>query len=201
MEQSSEPTISPTDPAQQFRLLMQRVQEGDEAAAEELVEHYGTHIIRVVRRRLHPLLRSKFDSIDFVQSVWASFFALPSQQYQFDQPARLIQFLVTLAQNKVVDTVRERMDGRKHDVRRELSLDDSRMNLKDLLTAHQPTPEETASAQDEWDHLFQGRAPYVQRILTELQSNKTHRQVAEELGLNVRTIRRAFHKAEKMVDP
>ena len=57
-----------------FVALMRRVREGSEAAAWELVDKYGGHLRRAVRRVLNPMLRSKFDSLDFVQLVWDSFF-------------------------------------------------------------------------------------------------------------------------------
>jgi len=49
--------------------------EGSEDAAREFVATYGPPILRVVRRQMNKCLRSKYDSIDFEQSVWASFFA------------------------------------------------------------------------------------------------------------------------------
>src|SRR5947209_4816813 len=48
----------------EFKNLMRRVQEGSEDAARELLDRYGEHILRVVRRKLSRQLRSKFDSVD-----------------------------------------------------------------------------------------------------------------------------------------
>ena len=57
-----------------FPSLMQQISMGSEDAAWELVERYGELIRRAVRRVLNKKLRSKFDSLDFVQLVWSSFF-------------------------------------------------------------------------------------------------------------------------------
>lgn len=57
-----------------FRGLLNRIKEGDDTAAWELVEHYGEDIRNAVRRSLNRRLRPKFDSLDFVQLVWSSFF-------------------------------------------------------------------------------------------------------------------------------
>ena len=63
-----------TDMDDEFRSLIRRVRGGSEEAAWELVREYGEAIRRAVRRALHVSLRPKFDSLDFVQIVWKSFF-------------------------------------------------------------------------------------------------------------------------------
>src|SRR5262249_44175004 len=72
------PPVPPGEPrmdeeVQEFAALMQRLAGGSQEAARELYDRYGPHIRRVVRRRLIPALRPKFDSIDFEQDVWKSF--------------------------------------------------------------------------------------------------------------------------------
>ena len=64
-----------TDANDEFRALMQRLREGSDEAAWQLVEQYGEPIRRAVRRALSARLRPQFDSLDFVQLVWSSFFA------------------------------------------------------------------------------------------------------------------------------
>ena len=56
-----------------FAFLMEQLRLGDQDAAWTIIEIYGPHIKRVVRRDMHDKLRSKYDSADFVQAVWASF--------------------------------------------------------------------------------------------------------------------------------
>ena len=57
-----------------IRELLARIKNGDEEAARELLSRYESKVRLVVRRQLPRLLRSRFDSIDFLQSVWGSFF-------------------------------------------------------------------------------------------------------------------------------
>src|SRR5258708_5874829 len=89
-----------------FASLMRRVQEGDEDAAWELLDEYGPHIIRAVRRVLTDRMRSKVDSTDFAQSVWASFFANVATADRFDRPEALMAYLGRLARNKVIEEFR-----------------------------------------------------------------------------------------------
>ncbi|HMF35814.1 MAG TPA: ECF-type sigma factor, partial [Isosphaeraceae bacterium] len=57
-----------------IRELLARIKNGDEEAARELLNRYESKVRLVVRRQLPRLLRPRFDSIDFLQSVWGSFF-------------------------------------------------------------------------------------------------------------------------------
>src|SRR5262245_24000760 len=86
--------------ASEFRDLIRRIQGGERAAVDELLQRYGKHVLRAVRRKLHPRIRSKFDSLDFVQDVWASFFIQEAHRCNFDRPEALIQFLENMARNK-----------------------------------------------------------------------------------------------------
>jgi RNA polymerase sigma-70 factor (ECF subfamily) len=181
---------SPND----FDALMQRLRDGSEEAARELLERYGDHILRVVRRKLHRRLRAKFDSVDFVQAVWASFFADGPQRYAFDRPQALIAFLVTLAQNKVVDAVRQRFVLQKHNVNRERALDGSVAAQAAGVSARDPSPSQVAVANDEWRRLLAELPARYQRMLELLRKGYTQREIAAELGVNEKTVRRVLDK-------
>ena len=57
----------------ELRLFLARIRDGDEDATRELLRRYEAKVRLVVRRQLPRLLRSRFDSQDFVQSIWGSF--------------------------------------------------------------------------------------------------------------------------------
>ncbi|HWE38064.1 MAG TPA: sigma-70 family RNA polymerase sigma factor, partial [Isosphaeraceae bacterium] len=57
-----------------IRGFIERIRAGDEEAARELLQRYEGKVRLVVRRQLPKLLRSRFDSLDFLQSVWGNFF-------------------------------------------------------------------------------------------------------------------------------
>jgi RNA polymerase sigma factor (sigma-70 family) len=183
-----------SDNPHEFTALMQRVREGSEEAAQELLQKYGDHIFRVVRRKLHRKLRSKFDSSDFVQAVWASFFARKPAADKFDRPEALIAFLATLAQNKVVEAVRQRFGTQKHDVAREQSLEGSTAAQAAGLAARQPTPSQVATANEAWGRLLTDLPDHYQRILVLLREGHTHKEIAEQVGVNEKTIRRLIAK-------
>src|SRR4030088_3343486 len=64
----------PHDEDNELSEFLKRIQAGDEGAARELLGRFEAEVRLVVRRQLPRLLRSRFDSLDFLQSVWGSFF-------------------------------------------------------------------------------------------------------------------------------
>jgi RNA polymerase sigma factor (sigma-70 family) len=178
----------------EFRILLEEAQAGSEDATCELIERYAPHIVRAVRRKLSRAIRAKFDSIDFVQAVWASFFAGPRGLVKFDRPEELMGYLVTLAHNKVVDEIRRRMKTEKYNINRERSLNDSGLHASRSLAAQEPSPSEVAVADELWTRLLRGQPENYRRILELRRAGNTQRQIADELGLNEKTVRRVIQR-------
>ena len=176
----------------EFRLLLREVRGGSQDAIRELVERYGPHIVRAVRRRLSKAIRAKFDSFDFVQAVWASFFEAPQDFARFERPEQLVGYLAALAHNKVVDEIRRRMRTDKYNVNRERSLDDSALHFSERLAAQQPSPSEVAVAHELWSRLLEGQPEHYRRILELRRDGNTPQEIADQLRLNERTIRRVI---------
>jgi RNA polymerase sigma-70 factor (ECF subfamily) len=177
-----------------FLALMERVVAGSPEAAREFTEVYGPSLLLAVRRRLNQHLRPKFDSLDFVQDVWVSFFAELPRGLSFRSPAELVSFLDSLARNKVVEAVRKRLLGQKYNVNREQPLEDLIRNQSRAPEARQPTPSEVAMGREEWEQLLQRQPPVYRRMLLLLHEGKTPAAVAQEIGITERTVRRVTEK-------
>jgi RNA polymerase sigma-70 factor (ECF subfamily) len=176
-----------------FPVLMARVRTSSEGAARALIEEYGDLILRVVRQKLHKQLRPKFDSLDFVQAVWASFFALPADRLAFDQPEQLAGFLARLAGNKVIESVRQRMGTLKYNVNREQALHDKENQVLPI-PSREPRPEEIVIAREEWQRLLREHPAHHQEIIMSLSEGNSPREVALNLGFSEKTIRRVIRK-------
>ena len=102
-----------------FRDLIQRVRNGDQPAAAELLRNYEPHVRRVVRVRLtDPALRRALDSSDICQSTMADFFVRTALgQFELDSPEQLVKLLATMARNKLIHHVHKQHAARR-DVRR-----------------------------------------------------------------------------------
>jgi RNA polymerase sigma factor (sigma-70 family) len=182
------------DNPEKFRDLMERVRQGSQEASQELYHLYGHHILTVVRRKLHAQLRPKIDSLDFVQDVWASFFADQLRHRTFATPEELIAYLASVARHKVVDAFRTRMKRQKFNVNREKSLDGSAAFQVDRLIGADPRPSQVAVAKEAFDKLTTAQPDRYRRILDLLREHHTHEEIAEKLGLNEKTVRRLVEK-------
>lgn len=174
-----------------FQALMQRVLDGSDEAAKELFDNYAPCLVHAIRRRLSQRMRSRFDTQDFAQDVWASFFAEAPDKRAFDTPDALLAFLTVLAQNKISDAARQRTHAQKCDVNRELSLDDSQGVVdKGRLMGNDATPSQILMGQEEWLEFFHKQRPVYQRVLILLRAGKTHEQIAREMKVDRRTVDR-----------
>lgn len=190
------------DKQQDFDSLMRRVRQGSQGAAREVLEYYGPYIIQVIRHRLTRDLRSKYDSGDFLQAVWASFFAAVPQKLMFGRPEALAAYLAAMARNKVVEALRQRRGTQKYDVARELSLYGPSGSRWAEPAARQPTPSQLAVAREEWDRLQEGLPERYRRILELLRDGYTHEEIARALSLNEKTIRRVIRLiAPRLIAP
>ncbi len=176
----------------EFRRLLKQVQSGSDDATCELIERYGPHIVRAVRRRLNRAIRAKFDAIDFVQAVWASFFSSPKPMSKFEHPGELIGYLAALAHHKVIDEVRRRMETEKYDVKREQSMEDSRWDLRGEIPAPQPSPSQVAVAEELWTRMLRGKPEHYQQILKLRRAGNSLPQIADKVGVNEKTVRRVI---------
>src|SRR4051794_8704712 len=170
-----------------FVALMQRVKAGCPEAAQVLFAQYGDAVRRVVRRWLQQPLRRHFDSTDFEQSVWASFFGDSADRYSFPTPDDLVAFLSQVAYNKVVDATRKRFGSGQDSRPPERSLDEpSGQDKTDTLVNELPAPTHTPSqhlmADERWHKLTSNLPPGHVRILELLQAGCTQAEIADRLN-------------------
>lgn len=185
-------SMVPFDEPGEFRVLMDAVIAGCPVAAERLCRDYQKHVLRVVRRRLMRRQRVQFDSLDIVQDVWASFFTRLPVGRRFDNPNAFIVYLCRMAANKVGEAARRRR-RMKNDARREEPLPDS---FDCLLVSPMPTPSKIVVAEDQWQHMLDGRPLAHRRILTLLRQGMTHAEIAARLGTNLKTIQRLLRRVQ-----
>jgi RNA polymerase sigma factor (sigma-70 family) len=187
----------------EFEQLMRRVRAGCPEAARELFERYGDSVRRVVRARLHQRLRSQYDSADFTQSVWKSFFRIQADRIAFNTPEELVAFLSAIAHNKVIDVFRSRLQAGKRDCSRELPFAFHFGDEKEEPpAARQPTPSQEAIAQEHWERLVEGQPEVVRRALEMLREGHSHREVARCLGVTPKMITRLLQSLSwKMGSP
>ncbi len=188
----SDPTPAvEADGEHELRGLLGRVRSGDEEAARELLVRYEAQVRLVVRRQLPRLLRSRFDSLDFLQSVWGSFFRqVRTGPDEFVQPRTLVAFLAKVAKNKVIDEYRK-ASSQKADLSREVSLSSPGSSTQDLAS-EEPSASDVAEAREALARL-QDLLPDDRRIVVELRvQGLSTREIGEQLDISERTVRRTL---------
>jgi RNA polymerase sigma-70 factor (ECF subfamily) len=180
-----------------FRNLMQRVSEGSDNAAWEVVERYGDAIRRAVRRALDRRLRSKFDSLDFVQLVWSSFFRVRDRATRFAHPGELVTFLLKVTCSKVGMETRRRLRTDKFNVKRERSLRGSTDPSLAHMSARQDTPSAFAIARERWDRIMEESPEHYRQIIRMRLQGHTCEEIADSLHLAESTVRRFLKRLLK----
>jgi RNA polymerase sigma-70 factor (ECF subfamily) len=189
-----------SDAQAEFARLMQRVRDGDPQAAHEVFERYSEAIRRVVRRYLHQRLRAQYDSIDILQTVWASFFQVPPERYTFETPEALVKYLSQMAHHKAVNAYRRGQAAAKRDLTRQVPLYESTQELEMADPVRQPTPSQLVIAAEHWERIIDGQPPRVREALELLRLGHTKREVADRLGLHPKSIHRLLEKLLPRVD-
>jgi RNA polymerase sigma-70 factor (ECF subfamily) len=171
--------------------FIERIRAGDEDAARELLRRYEGKVRLVVRRQLPRLLRSRFDSIDFLQSVWGRFFQqVRTGPTDIEDEPNLVAFLAWAARNKVIDEYR-RASSRKQDVRREESLWDRDDRPRDL-EATTDTPSQVAQARETLERLRRLVPEGHRRVLELKAEGFSCREIGRRLGISERTAQRVI---------
>ncbi len=177
-------------PSDDFKKLMQDVLAGSDEAAFRLFRDYHRLVLAMIRRRLEQPLRRRFDSVDFAQDVWASFFATSPEKRRFEDHKAFFRFLGALAHNKVLDGMRQQFKAQKRDASREQSIDDSKAFNKDELRDPGPTPSKILMSEEAWSSFLRKQPVVHRRIFILRRQGMGTTEIAQNTGLNPRMVRR-----------
>lgn len=179
--------------------FLRRIQAGDEGAARELLQRFEAEVRLVVRRQLPRLLRSRFDSLDFLQSVWGSFFRrMRHAPTEFEDSRHLVAFLARAAKNKVIDEYR-RSASRKHDMHREEPLWGDGRRAREVPDPI-ASPSEIAQAHEAFGKL-RDLVPEEKRSILEMKAEGlSSKDIGERLGISERTVQRVLEDLRRRIE-
>lgn len=187
----------PDDGAEQFSALMEQVRLGSHDAAEQLWRQYGPYVIHVVRRSLHHRLRSRFDSQDFAQAAWASFFGELPDASQLDSPSALVNFMCRVARNKVIAEHR-RLHGPERNVKRQRRLRRARTNPS-YVDPKLPTPSQQVVAHDIVEQLTADQPSLYRRVVQMRLKGMRTTEIAKQENTTTRTVRRVLAHVKRLL--
>lgn len=183
-----------SEPTYDFGLLMHHVRAGSPIAGAALVEEFGHHVKRVVRKHLRHDLRSIFDSDDFVQETWRDFFAQGMKDAHFANADELSAFLATIAKRKVIMSQRQWLTSQRRSLHKQQSLADLEDPEASSPPDPAPLPEETASQKEEVNRVLDQLANRNRLIVLLLWEGYTHAEVSKELGVTEKTVQRVLFR-------
>ncbi len=178
-----------------FAELVRRARAGDEAATAALLGQFEADVRTMVRVRLPRILRSRFDSMDFVQAVWASVLTNKGDEAgPFADAGQFRGFLAGVARNKVYEEHRRQTRTKKYDLGREerLYIRKGERDVPREVAGSEPTPSENLQAGDRLGQLIEGRTEQEAEIIQLRRQGLTFAEIADRIGMNERSVRRVI---------
>ena len=182
---------------EEFQDFYSDLKEREPEAIDRLLTRFQPYLLRIVRRRLSGRLRTKFDSIDVVQSVWASFFRVADGNAAFDHSGQMLKFLITIARNKMMDEMRRAFATAKRSANRELSLcevgpdGDTPEEPIDHRLSH---PADVADIRDHWLVWTRGQPRKHLRVMELRAAGATYKEISDRLGIHERSARKIINR-------
>jgi RNA polymerase sigma-70 factor (ECF subfamily) len=187
---------------QDFTELVAKAKAGDPAAIRDFLRRFEPEVRMMVRGRLPKRLRTQFDSVDFVQTVWQSFFVDSPARPDFENIEHLRAFLAGVVRNKVYQQHRRLTKTEKYDLAREERLYVRRGDQDVPLEVASPDPSPSAAAQvgDRLAQLTAGCSPRDVEVISLRRQGLTLEEIADELGINERSVRRIIQSARSRLE-
>jgi RNA polymerase sigma-70 factor (ECF subfamily) len=169
--------------------LIEKLNDGDMAAAEKAFLSFEPYLHMAVRRRLSKSLRSKLDSMDIVQSVWADLMCrFQDVGWRFNDRCHLRAFLLRVVQNRLTDRRRQHQRALQKEERLETHA------AVELPGTKQPRPSEVAQENELWNRMLDASPPSHHEILILKRQGATLPEIASRTGLHEGSIRRILYE-------
>lgn len=165
-----------------------RLEGGDVEAIERIFLAYEPCLRVAVRRRMDRRLRSKVDSCDIVQSVFADVLAgVRGGGWRFEGRSQLLAFLKRLASRRLADRYQEH----RASVDREQPLDETAP--RNLPRSPLPRPSQEAQCRELWERLLAACPPAHQEVVRLRRQGYRLGEIAARTGLHEGSVRRILY--------
>jgi RNA polymerase sigma-70 factor (ECF subfamily) len=176
-----------------LEVLLDKLCQGDTEAAERVFLSYEPYLRKVVRRQFPPWLRTKFDSGDIVQSVWADLIhGFREAGWRFPDAGHLRAFLIKLVRHRFIDRLRQHRTAGA--LEQPLPGDDA-----DAPVARQPRPSEVAQAGELWERMLLLCPPEHRELLRLKRQGMPMAEIVARTGLHEDSIRRILRTLSRRV--
>jgi RNA polymerase sigma-70 factor (ECF subfamily) len=182
------------------RALVELWRQGDQDAARQIVERYVDRLMTLARRRLSQRLASRVDPEDIVQSAFRSFFARARQgRFVFAEQDDVCKLLVRITLHKTLRQVAFHKAAKRSAAAETPQGEEHHERLLALLDG-EPTPETEVAFLDQLEHFFGQLRPQERQILEMRIQGYSNDEIARELGIYDRKIRRVFEHVRAVAE-
>jgi RNA polymerase sigma factor (sigma-70 family) len=168
--------------------LLVKLANGEDQAAERVFRDYEPLLRSIVRSRLTPALRSKFDTMDVVQSVWADLLeAYRAKGWQFADRDHLRAFLARVTYNHFFLCCRRARPALR--LERPMPVDDA----PGLPACDLPRPSQVVQADELWEEILGGSPPNHREVFRLKREGLPLLEIARRTGLHEGSVRRIIY--------
>ena len=169
---------------------------GCESAAETIFHRYLQRLTKLARSRLTPKIAQRVDSEDIVMSAYRSFFVgARADRFRISESGQLWALLTKITLRKIYRAAEfHSADKRSTEVETHFS-DDRSVNA--WAVDREPSPEEVVAISDELSVLLGSLATRQRRIVELRLQGHFVQDIATELNISERTVRRALQEIER----
>ena len=155
---------------------------------ERVFRAYEPYLRIAVRRRLGPRLRSKVDSVDIVQSVFADVLrGFRDGGWRFAGRPQLLAFLRRIAWRRLADRYQKHGPA----MEREQSLGET--PSRSLPGATQPRPSQEAQGREFWERILKSCPPAHHEVVRLRMNGFRMAEIAARTGLHEGSVRRILY--------
>ena len=146
---------------------------------------------------------ARYDSVDFVQAVWKSFFSdMREQPGTFANAEQFRAFLTGVVRNKVHEQHRRLTRTRKYNMALEQPLYIRRGDREIVreVISREPSPSEVVQAEDRLEQLTNGRSAREVEVVALRRQGLTYEEIAKRIGMDERSVRRVIESVRTRME-
>jgi RNA polymerase sigma factor (sigma-70 family) len=168
---------------------IERLNDGDADAIEHVFLAYAPYLRIAVRRRLGRRLRTKVDSMDIVQSVFALLLhRFRDGGWRFNGRPQLLAFLRRIAWPRIADRYRE---NRQALDREQPLIDTATLRLPESAS---PRPSQVAQGHELWESVLEACPPGHREVVRLRAKGFGISEIAARTGLHEGSVRRTLYE-------
>lgn len=182
--------------------LVTLAKDGDQSALDQLCKVYSERVLRIVRMRMGPELRSKLESMDLVQDAFIS--ALRSlENFTYKNEGDFLRWVSKIAENRIRDNL-DKLHTNKRDIRKEIPLNNNRSTIQSSFVGitgpvDSATPSVIISKREQLDKLEKAidqlKSEYRQAITLTKIEGLSYEEAGEKLGKSPDAVRMLLSRA------